>query len=347
MSNNSRTSTMFRCYRYFPFYIINKQSKVNFMVLTTVDILVAIPAILLNLLFLYTIYKHSKFRKTISHCLFVNLAVLGLFIGAVHLPLHAIQMLLLSQALPKCSLFIFNDCSSYMVSTLSFLTLICITLDAYCGVIKPFFYQRYFTRVKVMALLWVVCGVFIVISVLSCFMEMTTVYTIMVCVLVIAGVVFFVFAYTHIYLTVFRMRRRVSCASIQSTRSNFGGSTEKTMRTSIFIVFAFIVTYLPTGVYAIVQAAEMENEVIRTYMFHWVYTIRLSSCLVNAFLYYWRLKDLRAASLKFMPACLQKTVDYRAKKESYLKKVSTVCNDRDDSNLPERFFKNRKQSSTT
>lgn len=329
-NNNNNSHFTFRCYYELPVYVVNEHSKVNFTFIAVSDILLAIPAFILNSLFMYTVYKHSKFRKTVSNCLFINLAGLGLFTSLVYLPMHATRMILASMEKPNCNYFAINDCSSYTVSTLVFLSLICITLDSYCGVITPFFYQRHFTRIKIITLLWAVCILFIIFTVFTCVYDMVLVYTVVVCLLVIMGVFWFIFAYAHIYFTVSRMHRRISCVSVESIESGSSSSSSngaaKTRRTSSFIVLAFILSYLPTGIYAILQAAGLENVTLRTYVFHWVYTIRLSSCLINAFLYYWRLKNLRTASIQLIPSCLKREeeIDYRAKKEAYLREVSVV-----------------------
>ena len=251
----------------------------------------------------------------------INLALLDLVIAFGNLPLHAVQMILYAMEKPTCVLTIFNDFFSFAILTPVFVTLLFITLDTYCGVFFPFFYQHHVTATKVMIGNWALSFILLLLTTVTQILSFWNFYTVAHFVLVIMAIIFFVVVYSHIYKHVTKMHRRVSCVSIASSTSQRNGS-EKTMKTSIVIIALFILSFLPSGVYSIFGIAHHNDENVRTYLFPWVQTLRLSSALVNAFIYYWRLGGIRKATINLLPKCCRPAVDYRAKKESYLRKVS-------------------------
>ena len=295
-------------------YIINDKSKVNFIAIGIIDIIVMIPAIILNALFLYTTYKHSRLRKTISNCLLINLALLGLAVAMLNFPLHAMHMFLTANGMQNCVLSTFNDSASFTLSELTWSTLIFITGDSYFGVISPFFYKSYFTKSTVLAFLWVIWVVLFVATITLIHFYLQA-YIILVCVCVAISTCIFVFAYVRICCVVNKMHGSVSCYTAKPTTKRSSSirfkTPKKTSKTSLYIVLAFIMAYFPISTYTLMQVFKLENSITRTYIFHWYYAIRLSNSLVNAFLYYLRLKELRNATLSFMPKWIQTRLKYK------------------------------------
>ena len=154
MKNWTNGSQYFRCYRETPYFFINDQSQANFIVIAVFDYLIAIPALLFNAAFLYTVYKHSKFRKNISSLLLVNLASLDLAIALISLPLHGTQMILHSMSESVCWLTKLNDMISFMLSAPVFSNLIFITIDTYCGIVFPFVYREHVGRPRLFYFMW-------------------------------------------------------------------------------------------------------------------------------------------------------------------------------------------------
>jgi len=322
MSKNLTDIGRFRCYEQVPYFILTDAARINFFVIAIVDFLVAIPAIILNAAFLYTTYRHPRFRKNISNMLLINLAFLDLVLSAVNIPMHGLQMVLYSASHSVCGLTKFNDFTSFAFSTPVFANLLFITFDTYCGVVFPFFYRQTITPSKILSAMWLSWILLIVAMIICNVLPLWTFYTILFFILVSLAVVFFVVAYFHIYLSVSRIHRRISCASVSSTKSQQKSGMDKTLKISIFIVSFFVLSFLPCGAYSLFNGTGIETETIRTFVFPWTYTLRLSSSLANAFIYYWRLSDVRAATLKLLPECCQTPIDYKAKKESYLRKIS-------------------------
>ncbi|XP_066928107.1 G-protein coupled receptor 83-like [Clytia hemisphaerica] len=315
-------SRHFRCYSETPYFFINEKSQTNFIVIAIFDYLIAIPALLLNAAFLYTVYKHSKFRKSISSLLLVNLASLDLAISLISLPLHGTQMILHSMSQSVCWLTKLNDMTSFMLSAPVFSNLIFITIDTYCGIVFPFIYREHVARPRLFYYMWTSWIFLILGSILCNIFHLWVVYTLGYFILVCLAVIFFVVAYTHIYLTVSKIQRRVSCVSVASMRSQGAGSKERTIIMSLLIVLFFVISFLPSGLYYFFATTDYASSVFRTYMFPWTYSIRLSSSFVNSFIYYWRLGNIRKATIEILFPCCLPPVDNKAKRESYLRKVS-------------------------
>ena len=332
MSGNRSDVLRFRCYNEVPYYIVTDAARINFIAISIVDFLIAIPAIILNTAFLYVTYQHSRFRKNISNILLINLAFLDLVLCAVNIPLHGLQMALYSIPSTPCGLTKFNDLTSFALSTPVFVNLLFITFDTYCGVVFPFFYRQTLTPSKVLLTMWLSWILLITITILCQVLSLWRVYTIAFFVLVSLAILFFVVAYFHIYSKVYRMQRKISCVSITSTKSQQKTGTEKTLKISVFIILFFVLSFLPSGMYSLLSITGVETETIRTLLFPWTYTMRLSNSLVNSFVYYWRLSDIRAATLELLPECCQTPIDYKAKKESYLRKLS-IANKNSDASL--------------
>ena len=105
-------------------------------------------------------------------------------------------------------------------------------------------------------------------------------------------------------------------------RSQGAGSKERTIVMSLLIVLFFVISFLPSGLYYFFASADYDSIVFRTYMFPWTYSIRLSSSFVNSFIYYWRLGNIRKATIELLFPCCLPPIDTEAKRESYLRKVS-------------------------
>ena len=148
------------------------------------------------------------------------------------------------------------------------------------------------------------------------------------------GIAFFVVTHARIYCIVSKMKRRVSCRSAPVDQNS---SEESTMKISVLIVFAFVVSYLPVVVYSVFKLCQLEGSYLRTNVFHCINTLRMMNCLTNAVFYYWRLKDLRKASLMLLaPYCCKKI---NHEQESYIQQVTIT-----QSKLPEYTKRGKDQA---
>ena len=311
--NNTKATTapfQFRCYDGMHFTTINTNSRINFIMISIFDLIISVPAFLLNATFLYVAFKHSKFRKSTSNLLLINLAFLDTLLAALVLPLHGVQMLMNAQSNSACWLNKLNDLTSVILSTPAFLNLVFITFDTYCGIVFPFFYTEHVTPTKLLTLMWLSWIVFIIAAAtFNNIPSLWNVYTLGYAVIDSLAIAFFIVSYAHIYSTVSKIYRRVSCVNVAmrkvSTANGGGGSKEKTIIISFFIVLFFVLSFLPSAIYYALKITGNETSEIRTYLFPWTYSLRLSSALVNSLIYYWRLSNIRKATMELLPDCLK------------------------------------------
>lgn len=312
-----------RCWKDIPYFCLTFESKVNLLSIFVVNILTGILGTIFNAAFLYTTFRHKRFRQKISSWLLINLASIDFVVASVILILNGTHIKLMLNGDGYCKLRTVINTASFSLSAISFTTLTFITLDSYIAIVRPFFYKEFFTPLKVMIPLWIIWIVQILMCILTELYSLWTIYQIVICIVVILAILFYILAYTHIFKIVTSMRRKVSCVSCNSTRVRTTGD-RKTIVTSVAIVFTFMMSYLPVGVYNIFILAGNETEYTRTYVYHWLHSLRLSSALLNVFVYYLRLSEIKQESLKiFLPCCVEK-IDYKQRKESYLRKVSTT-----------------------
>lgn len=312
----AKTFFQFRCYDEVQFTIVDKYSRLNFIAISSFDLVIAVPALLLNVTFLYVAFNNSKFRRSTSNLLLINLAFLDTLLAALVLPLHGLQMIMHAQSKSACQLTKFNDLMSVILSTPAFLNLVFITFDTYCGIVFPFFYTEHVTPKKLLTGMWL-SWIVLITATITCNIipSLLDVFTLGYSIIDILAILYFIICYTHIYLTVSKIHRRVSCASISTTSSisrqqtsSNGGSIEKTFFISFFIVLFFVLSFLPTGISYVFKITGNETNSIRTYLFPWTYSLRLSSALVNSFIYYWRLSNIRKATVELLPNCLKPSI---------------------------------------
>ena len=321
MKNNTFTtiSFQFRCYDGIHYTVVDKYSRLNFIAISTFDLIMAVPAVLLNVTFLYVAFNHSRFRRSASNLLLINLAFLDALLAALVLPLHGVQMIMHAQSKSTCWLTKFNDLTSVILSTPAFINLVFITFDTYCGIVFPFFYTEHVTPTKLLSGMWL-SWIVLIVATAACNIipSLWNVFTLGYSIVVSLAIFFFIFCYTHIYWTVSKIHRRVSCVSVSTAAtsktsrrrrrsSSNGGSKEKAFFISLFIVLFFVLSFLPSGIYYVFKVTGNENKSIRTYLFPWTYSLRLSSALVNSFIYYWRLSNIRKATVELLPDCFKKT----------------------------------------
>ena len=327
------TFFQFRCYDGMHYTVVDKYSRLNFIAISSFDLIIAVPALLLNVTFLYVAFKHPKFRRSTSNLLLINLAFIDALLAALVIPLHGVQMIMHAQSKSACWLTKLNDLTSVILSTPAFINLIFITFDTYCGIVFPFFYTEQVTPTKLLTGMWLSCIVFII-ATATCNIipSLWNVFTLGYSIIDSLAIIFFIFCYTHIYLTVSRIHRRVSCVSVSKTTastarrrrrsSSNGASKEKTFFISFFIVLFFVLSFLPSGIYYLFKITGKETRTIRTYLFPWTYSLRLSSALVNSFIYYWRLLNIRKATVELLPDCLKTSKMVRSSPSANEKKTS-------------------------
>ena len=103
------TFFQFRCYDGMHYTVVDKYSRLNFIAISSFDLIIAVPALLLNVTFLYVAFKHPKFRRSTSNLLLINLAFIDALLAALVIPLHGVQMIMHAQSKSACWLTKLND----------------------------------------------------------------------------------------------------------------------------------------------------------------------------------------------------------------------------------------------
>ena len=276
--NMTNGNILFRCYITRPYFVLNKASKRNFLALAVVHVILAIFAVTLNLAFLITMYSCKRLRKNISNVLLINLASIDFLVAVVVLPAQASHMVSLLSGRANCGLGVMLNVLCYSLSSMSFITLVFITLESYIAIIYPFIYERFLTIWRVMMSLWLSWLLVCLACTLTEILHTEKLFQISLSVLISITTVTFVYAYLHIYNVVKTMRRRISCVSTENYR---GSKTDwRTIKMSITIVLAFVLSYLPVLVYSVLIATERESNSNRTFVYPWIRVISLLSVLI-------------------------------------------------------------------
>lgn len=267
----------------------------------TLNSFICITAIFGNLLILVTIWRNQPLRSSPSTILLSGLALSDLCVGFISEPIYiTLQVSLVHSGDTSCSLIVVSLVFNFFMSTVTFLTMILISIDRYLAISFHLRYQEIVTerRAKtVIFVLWLISGVSI-----PALLEYTHFYIWFTSAVITVGIVVVSFAWVRIYQVVRHHQVQIQDQmQIQGQQLNMARLRKSAVNT-MFILFVFILCYSPfAAVLVMFTMGEMSNNGVLIY----TYNLLLLNSSINPLVYCWRHRDIRAAVKQTLPVLLR------------------------------------------
>lgn len=287
-----------------------------------VNVALAIPTILSNLFVLVAVVQTTQLH-TPSHVLIWNLALADLGVGVFTQPTFIISTITSKPLQSLINLFIL------IFGGISLVGVILIQCDRYIALLLHLRYLVVITTRKTIVMvfsLWIAALIFIPLIVYKLSHQLIVLIgSISALICLIESI----YIYYSMYKIIKRHRNQIRAQSMT------GNSTEiaqkgraKSIKTSVWVQFIFILCWLPLVVVAILKRTLITNFGKETFahLFRFSMTVFMSKSLANPILYCYRVENIRRAVLKasrrFGKVCYQRR---KSQTVSVLSKKDTRC----------------------
>ena len=274
----------------------------TYIAVITINVICSCIAIIGNAVMVVAILRNSSIRHTPSFMLLCTLTISDLGVGAICQPLFI--ALRVTETLDdielSCKIGIAYSSTVGCLVILSFLTITAISFDRFLAVHLKLNYRGVVTvkRVKVVILLlWlasVLSGMTYVLHISTYFYHNMIVFSIC---LIFAAFNYLAIAWKLYGHSVHLQLRNTTMDSEKQSKSFNLGQYKKTLKSMLYIYFAFLLCCFPFVCFTIAL-----KSIGRTSTVHAIYlvaaTLGLASSAVNPCLYYWRITELREAVQK-------------------------------------------------
>lgn len=255
-------------------------------------LLQSVLTIIFNFMYLAVMFKCVATR-TISECLYIMLSVSDVLTAVIVTPAWMLTIYQSTEFYMDCKVALYINFTGYSLVLISVSTILLITIEMYIAVMHPFYYEGTSLKKKFMvalALLWVLCIVFSVISsvIFRTFWDMFQ---------KLAGLIFLLvilllfFAHHKVYREVKRICSRI----IETDRDGKRRIQMKSrsVKLSLSISLTLTICFTPTIYYSFHVALLGKTTFTQSVMLPVFQFIALLNGLFNPFVYYFRLTKIR------------------------------------------------------
>ena len=272
-----------------------------------INAVLAIPAILMNLLVLLAIWKSPALHSPSFGILFC-LALSDLGVGLLAQPLVLIYTV--AKIRGFISIACVNGAAAAVLSTylcgISILSITAVSIDRYLALHLHLRYKQLVTNKRVITVL--LCIWFLVAVVLLVWLWYPWVISIIAVSVGIFCIIVTAFCFSHIYLILRRHQKHISSHPRPSTINETSNEVLNSKRYNysvlgMFMVYILLlVCYIPYLSISCAIAAQGMT-ITKRLLFELARTVVYANSALNPFMYCWRLRDIRAAVIESLP-CL-------------------------------------------
>lgn len=273
-------------------------ARLYYLVIGSFYIVISLLAINFNMMFLTTIRRNRRLHR-LSNFLLVFLCVVDLISACVIMPSYAVILTARYQNITYCSLRTCTSIAGYCLASMSFTSILSITIEQYTAIVYPFFHQSHVTLKSISQIIavswfiasvwcvgaWVIEGLWIIYQAfLGCFIFLTY--------------VFIIYCYSRLFILVKHTEKRMHSIRKQFERKNELNRRNKAVKTSSLIILAFSISYVPIAFITIWRYFYGVTVFERTFIYEGVHLLSVCNTFINPIVYYWRLSDVRREILK-------------------------------------------------
>ena len=281
--------------------------------LVCMDIITALPTILLNALVIFAVATRRRLRNN-STILLASLAGADLLTGVVVLPFaFAIDLKRLLGFDSFCSLEKAFTVTLAMVTCASISHLVMISIDRYIAIKYPLRYQEIVTERRILISIVLAWGFTLLVtinelvlalidseSIYSIYMHVNTIIQIVI------GTLFIVvisLSYGYIYSETRRQVKRLQSEQLPQEENQRIKKDRKAVTTLAFILITLGLTYLPAIIIGILTTSPgniVGPPRVQRITWIWVEFSTMLGSLCNPIIYCWRTENLRRAFLEIL-----------------------------------------------
>ena len=282
----------------------------HLVALVCMDIITALPTILLNALVIFAVATRRRLRNN-STILLASLAGADLLTGLVVLPFaFAIDLKRLLGFDSFCSLEKAFTVTLVMVTYASISHLVMISIDRYIAIKYPLRYQEIVTETRILISIVLAWGFTLLVTInelVLALIDSGSVYSIYSHVNTITqiaigtvSIVVISLSYGYIYSETRRQVKRLKAEQLPQEEVQRIKSNRTAATTLAIILIALVATYLPTIVLTALSSSIAAPPRFICIIWSWVGGTCVLGPLCNPIIYCWRMKNLRRAFLEIL-----------------------------------------------
>ncbi|EDO38296.1 predicted protein [Nematostella vectensis] len=300
-----KTVFNYACYHFTEWVQQGQITRPEFIIIAVLNGITILPAILLNALVLFSIWRTPTLH-TPAMVLLCNLALSDFAVGIIAQPITVTSVVLeLSPSVKPasfCSIAVFYGITSSLFAGVSLLSITAVAVDRFLALHLHLRYRMVVTRRSIIiygGISWIVSSC---IAPLWILLGMDR-YSAIISGLVALCMVLIVLSYIHIFKVLQKHQSQITALqrSVNKTNSKNGPSGQTNMRrykksviSSLYIYFAFILCYLPLFLSLTYYAVTNENY-FSPRLVRMSTVIVLTNSATNPAIYCWKIPELRNA----------------------------------------------------
>ena len=274
-----------------PFLDYTTSSRLNWMIIAYIYIITGIFGITLNTMFLLAFIFNKRLHK-FSNYLLVVLSVIDWFVACLVMPGASVILIGRTQMTLFCTFHSIITIVGHCLGSMSFLVILCITLEQYIAILFPYYYKHH-TNIKLISIILLILFTSLIIwCVVAWFHDgLWIIYETFLACFIILSYLLVLYCWCRIFLVARKQNKRISLR-----RKHFNkdwSQKNKAVKTSLSVTVTFTLCYLPMGLVSLYRFSFGRSIFVRTYLFEWVHLICTINTVANPIVYYWRLPSIR------------------------------------------------------
>ena len=263
--------------------------RVNNIVLAICYSLESVAGVVLNVMVLLAMKRNKKLH-VLSNYLLMALSIEDLLAGLGIAPSLVILLSLRARSRPACVLLNAATLLGYSIATVSFFTIIGVTMEQFLAVAYPFFHERKITLHKIIwpvIFTWLLVTVFLVLAWYSS--DSWAAYIGTLGFIIFISYMVMVCCYVKIFHVVRSTKKRMGSRDYMRQMKQ----RNKTARTAGAIICGFTICYIPFCMVALWRMIFGTSLFVRNFILEWTQLICLANICVNPIVYCWRLTGVK------------------------------------------------------